>query len=126
MRVTLQTLFQRPGRLLLITVSLCALSHTAHAASYLADLEAEANSTNVQADKDSEAAWSYKTQGISENLPAEMEQGAFEQSLRDNYYGSFLFYEKLSQWNKKQVYNTYLESNDIHKIRREIKIRMTK
>jgi hypothetical protein len=50
----------------------------------------------------------------------------FEQALRDNYYGSFLFYSKLSEWNKKQVYNTYVESNDIEQIRREIKIRMTK
>jgi hypothetical protein len=126
MRFTLHTLFQRPGRLFLITLSLFALPPATHAASYLADLEAEAKSTDVQVDKDREAAWSQKTQGISDNLPAGMDQEAFEQSLRDNYNGSFLFYEKLSLWNKKQVYNTYVETNDIHKIRREIKIRMTK
>jgi hypothetical protein len=126
MHLRLLTPFQRPARLLAITVSLLALSPCVSANSYLSDLEAEANSTTVEAGKDSELNWSHKKQGLSESLPAGMTQEEFEKSLRTNYYGSFLFYDKLSEWNKKQVYNTYQESHDIEQVRREIKIRMTK
>jgi hypothetical protein len=126
MHLSLQTLFQQPTRLLVIVASLLASSPCVYANSYLADLEAEANSTDVQADEESESTWSLKKQGLSEGLQPGLAQDKFEQSLRNNYYGSFLFYEKLAPWNKKQVYNTYQESNDIEDIRREIKKRMIK
>jgi hypothetical protein len=126
MRLTLHTLLQQPARLLLITATLFALSPYPCTASYLADLEAEAKSTDVQGEPNNEQAWSHKTLGMSDELPKGMTQEEFEKNLQKNYYGSFIFYDKLSQWNKKQVYNTYVETNDIEQIRREIKIRMTK
>lgn len=126
MRVTLHTLLQRPARLLMVTAALSAFSPYAGADSYLSDLEAEAKSTDVQGNPNDEQAWSHKTQGMSEELSKGMTHEEFEQSLKKNYYGSFIFYDKLSQWNKKQVYNTYVETNDIEQVRREIKIRMTK
>lgn len=122
----LQALVPRPTSILLITAALLALSPGLSGASYLADLEAEAKSTDVQAGPNNEQAWSHKTQGISEELHKGMTHEEFEQNLKQNYYGSFIFYDKLSQWNKKQVYNTYVETNDIEQVRREIKIRMTK
>ncbi|MCW8919789.1 MAG: hypothetical protein OQL08_13365 [Gammaproteobacteria bacterium] len=126
MHLPLQTLFQRPARLLIITASLLISAPSLCVGSYLADLEAEAGSTDVQAGEESELNWSHKKQGLSDGLQSGLTHEEFEQSLRDNYYGSFLFYEKLSPWNKKQVYKTYVESNDVEKIRREIKKRMTK
>lgn len=126
MRLTLHTLLQQAARLLLITATLFALAPHPCSASYLADLEAEAKSTDVQGEPNDEQTWSHKTQGISDELRKGMTHEEFEQSLKKHYYGSFIFYDKLSQWNRKQVYNTYVETNDIEQIRREIKIRMTK
>lgn len=97
-----------------------ALSH----ASYLSDLEAEANSTG--ADTKPEATWTHKQQGLSDSFSRGMDQKGFEQSLRDNYYGSFIFYEKLSDWDKMKVFETYQSTNSIDRIRDEIKARMTK
>ena len=124
MRFILYSVLKQPFRLLLIT-SLLYLSPALHADSYLSDLEAEANSTDVQVEEETET-WSHRKQGLSESFRENMTHEEFEQSLRDNYYGSFIFYEKLSKWNKKKVFKTYQATNDIEQIRNEIKKRMTK
>ncbi len=95
-------------------------------ADYLSELEAEAKSTGTQAEQPDASAWTPDKQGIASGLRKGMTHEEFEKSLHDNYYGSFLFYDKLSQWNKKQVFDVYQKSNDIEQVRNEIKSRMTK
>ena len=113
------------GRLSLL-IWLFQLSPSALAASYLSELEAEANSTDVQAEPSGDSGWSHKKQGLEENLPKGLAQEEFEKTLKENYYGSFLFYEKLSEWNKKKVFDTYQEGGTVERVRNEIKNRMTK
>lgn len=125
MRTQLYNLFHQPIRFI-VMASLLFLAPYAHADSYLADLEAEANSTDVQEEEGVKETWSHKRQRLSDSLSKNLTHEQFEESLRDNYYGSFIFYEKLSKWNKKKVYETYQNTNDIEEIRAEIKTRMTK
>jgi hypothetical protein len=125
MRFILYRSFKQPGRLIFIT-SLLYLTAPGAYAGYLSDLEAEANSTDVQVEEDSGSTWSRTKQGATENLREGLTHEEFEQSLRDNYFGSSIFYEKLSDWNKKKVFETYQTTSDIEKIRNEIKTRMTK
>ncbi|MEN8170943.1 MAG: hypothetical protein ABFS08_12040 [Pseudomonadota bacterium] len=125
MRTQLYKLFHQPLRFI-VMASLLILTPYALADSYLADLEAEANSTDVQEEEGIKETWSHKKQGLSDSLSKNLTHDKFEESLRDNYYGSFIFYKKLSKWHKKKVYETYQNTNDIEKIRTEIKTRMTK
>lgn len=117
--------FRLLGKLFLL-VWLFQLSPNALANSYLSELEAEANSTDVQAEPSGDPGWSHKKQGLEENLPKGLAQEEFEKTLKENYYGSYLFYEKLSEWNKKKVFETYQEGGTVEQVRNEIKNRMTK
>lgn len=113
--------------LLALLVSL-QLSSPALANSYLSELEAEANNTGEQPQTTAKpnGGWPKTKQRLSSQLDDGLSHEEFEQSLRDNYYGSFIFYNRLSDWNKKQVYASYQKNNDIEMIRNEIKNRLTK
>ena len=109
-----------------LLLSLVIFAHTSPADSYLADLEAEANSTDVQIDEERQHATSRTTPGKDETLRSGMSKGEFDQVLKENYYSHFIFYEKLSKWNQKQIYKRYTTDNDLESIRHEIIGRMPK
>jgi len=116
----------QPWHLLLLAALLLQPSPCVHASSYLSELEAEARSTNVDTENSSVTSKSPSNEGLAQGLPQGLTQEQFEQYLKQNYYGSYLFFAKLSEWNKRKVYDTYLESNDIEQVRNEIKNRMLK
>ena len=103
------------------------LTATVQANSYLSELEAEANSTEGGTTAPAqESTWSHSKQRLSKTLKKGLDQKQFTQALRDNYYGSYVFYDRLNEWNKQQVYKVYQDTNDIELVRTEIKKRMTK
>lgn len=116
----------RKAAQLSIMAFLIQLPTYSYAESYLSELEAEANSTDVQADEQTKLDWSYRDQDLSEEFPADLSHEQFEQYLKTNQLALSLFYEKLSRWNKKKVYQTYQQSHSVGLVRNEIKTRMTK
>ena len=101
------------------------------ATSYLNELEAEAartdNEQNTPATtpKESKPAWTAGQQSLSENIPAGLNKEQFEQKLKQNYFGSHLFYSKLSATDQQRVYEDYKKDNSINHIRESIKSHMT-
>ena len=59
-------------------------------------------------------------QAADAGIPADLDQGGFENLLRARYIGSFMFYNKLSDADKKAVYDEYTSSKDIEVIRKKI------
>lgn len=108
-----------------LALLLLALS-TQGNADYLSELEAEAKASGGTTEESDKNAWSPDKHGITEGLHKGMSFEEFEKTLHDNHYGSFVFYEKLSPWDKKQVYEAYQKSNSMETVRNEIKSRMTK
>lgn len=108
---------------------LALLAHlpiSANAQSYLSELEAEANSMETEQETDGTKSWSYRDQTLSEKLPKGLSHEEFEKHLEKNHFALSIFYVKLSDWNKKMVYETYQQSHSVEKVRDEIKARMTK
>ncbi len=57
--------------------------------------------------------------GITELFPG-LSQQHFELVLKDNYIGSYLFYKRLSQPKKEEVYRYYQSNSDPAMIRKKI------
>ena len=57
-----------------------------------------------------------------ENLPKGMAQDAFESVLRDNFYGTYLFYQRLNTADRRTVYYRYTkaESTNLENVRKNI------
>lgn len=111
--------------ILVLSPLLLLCSHV-HADSYLDALEDEANSTDVQADEKSLIDWSRKNDDTGEKFPKDLTQEEFARLLKNAYNSLSIYYEDLSEWNKKKVYQVYQETLSVELVRREIKIRMTK
>ncbi len=54
---------------------------------------------------------------ISDELPVGLTLGAFERSLQTRYFGTYVFYESLSEQDREGVYETYLRDSHIAAIR---------
>ncbi len=111
---------------ILVLSPLLLLCSPVHADSYLDALEDEANSTDVQADEKSLIDWSRKNDDTGEKFPKDLTQEEFARLLKNAYNSLSIYYEDLSEWNKKKVYQVYQETLSVELVRREIKIRMTK
>ena len=57
-----------------------------------------------------------------ENLPNSMPQDEFESVLRDNFYGTYLFYQRLNSADRRTVYYRYskAESTNLENVRKNI------
>lgn len=61
--------------------------------------------------------WSASGQGLAEGLPANLSQEQFEAALKSSYFGTFVFYNKLSDADKAKVYAAYQSDGQISHIR---------
>lgn len=53
-----------------------------------------------------------------------LDKTGFEQALRTNFYGSYLFYSALGNPEQQDVYQEYTNNNDIEYLREVIKAKM--
>jgi len=51
-----------------------------------------------------------------EQLPEDLDFGGFEQSLQKSAFGTFVFYDKLTEPNKQKVYDGYRQDRNISAI----------
>lgn len=65
----------------------------------------------------SSSDWSLSGQSLGEGLPSNLSQEKFEEVLKKLYYGTYAFYSNLTAGDALKVYNAYLETSDIDKIR---------
>ncbi|WP_127475066.1 hypothetical protein [Sulfurivermis fontis] len=62
-------------------------------------------------------AWSASGQGLAEELPVNLSQEQFEAALKSSYFGTFVFYNKLTDADKAKVYEEYKANAQISHIR---------
>lgn len=58
--------------------------------------------------------------GIQTAIPKGLSQPQMEEWLMANYFGSYMFYNKLSDSNKQEVYSTYTSGGTISEVRDKI------
>lgn len=113
--------------LLLAGIGVVAVSHGADD-DYLKALRAEtqaltgtaaARATSAPATGESKPApgWSATGQGLGEELPANLSREQFEAALKSSYFGTYMFYTKLSEQDKAVVYTAYQDNGQIANIR---------
>ena len=106
------------GLILIIT----SLGGSSVSASYLDELEREAaRSFEVPAATtqpgQAEARHNILTSGHENQIQPELDKEGFEQALQNNFYGSYLFYSRLSAQDQQAVYQEYTQNNDIEHLR---------
>lgn len=52
-----------------------------------------------------------------ERLPLGLQQGGFETTLREQFMGTYLFYQRLSTQNKRKVFEIYRKDNRVNSVR---------
>ena len=53
-------------------------------------------------------------------MPKGLDMAGFEDAMKKKFFGSYLFYSKLSDEQKQLAYETYRQDNDIETIRKKI------
>ncbi|HEX9802076.1 MAG TPA: hypothetical protein VGB35_02370 [Gammaproteobacteria bacterium] len=97
------------------------------ASSYLEQLEAEATADSSPAPKPpaGRSNWSQQQTSLSEKLDTGLDIGQFEESLKQRFYGSYLFYSTLNDTKQQVVFQEYRKNSDIEHVREAIKAQMT-
>jgi hypothetical protein len=132
----MQRVIHYPSTGTTVTLLFCGLlfspGHVA-ASSYLQQLEAEAAATDSPTAKPTaheppanSANWSRQQTSLSEKLDPGLTIGQFEESLKQRFYGSYLFYSALNDTKQQAVYQEYQKDNDIEHLREVIKAQMTR
>lgn len=110
-----------PGKikLLYLIVSLWGIPVYGEAASvdeYLREVEEDAKrlATNPVRAEDGVILDTLDTAG---RLPLGLEQEGFERILREQYRGTYLFYQRLNAQNKLDVFNIYKKDNRVSTVR---------
>lgn len=108
------------------TVLLCCGVIQPAYASYIDALEQEAaRGVNEHPATDiTPSAVTIASMGGEEQLPPGLGRAEFEATLQREFYGSYVFYSTLSESHKSQVYQEYINNNDIEHLRRVIRIKM--
>lgn len=121
-----------PDRYKPIAILICALmfNPAAQAASsYLQQLEAEAAATDntpTAAEPPANSTnWSPQQTSLSEKLDTGLSIGQFVESLKQRFYGSYLFYSTLNDARQQVVFQAYQKDSDIEHVREAIKAQMT-
>lgn len=87
-------------------------------------LDPESRPTAQLSIQDSDAALPGSTSGSDAGAIQELIPGLtveqFEQILKNNYMGSYLFYSRLDDGGKKEAYGFYLNNPDSKKLREKI------
>ena len=120
---------------LISIASLCFLFQAAHA-SYIDELEHEAvrglgdrqgslaNAPVSPTSNSPTLSGAVTHIGDEEHLQSGLDRAAFEYALRQEFYGSFVFYSTLSEEHKSLVYQAYTHNNEIEHLRRVIRTKM--
>jgi len=87
---------------------------------YLDALEAEAGNVAAAGIGGQGAATAKEPAQMSGELPPDLDMAGFEESLRKQLFGSYLFYKNLSDTNKRAVYAEYQKTRRIEDIRNKI------
>ena len=119
---------------LCVAMMLWQLPGTSAAAdqSYLNALEQEADTIDMTAPADTpspgtpQPSSQLPTNTPKETLSKGMSKAEFETELQQNFFGSYLFYSKLSDQGKENVYQEYLKRDDVAYLREVIKQELTK
>ena len=120
--------FNVAGILVSLLSGLVVCSGASAAGSYLQELEAEAASTDNSAEQAAPAStqnWSKQQTTASEKLDSGLSKPQFEDSLKNRFYGSYLFYSTLNDQKQQSVFQEYQKNSDIEYIREVIKVQMT-
>ncbi len=83
---------------------------------YLDVLNEEAGTETVNK---SNSEWKNTKFSLKNNIDASTQE-IFEEHLKAEYFGSYVFYQKLSPQEKESVYNEFKNSNDIETVRNKI------
>lgn len=92
----------------------------AEADSVAVDPASEKQETNVLDQAPTLGGWSNQDQSMSLDLPANLEREDFEESLKLNFYGSYMFYNRLDEINQAKVYEFYQSNPTIEPVRERI------
>jgi len=114
-------------------VGLCGIAMAAVALAaddaYLKALEAEAQvlsgkpaekAAPAAAANTSKKGWALSDQIIGGELPKELSQPDFEATLENSFYGTYMFYLKLNEAEKVNVYQEYQRNGTIENIRNKV------
>lgn len=110
-----------------LLLTLLSFSEISMANSYLQELENEAAATasHEQADTADKPDWEQQQTGATDNIAPGLIRAHFEEALKSQFYGSYLFYSSLNEEKQRHVYQEYLRHNDIEHLRETIKSQMT-
>lgn len=117
-------MFLTPGfyaktRLLCLIGSLLIVPSYGRAAStedYLREVESDAKRL-ATSQVPTENAGILNTLSSVERLPLGLRQGDFETTLREQFVGTYLFYQRLNAQNKRKVFEIYNKDNRVSSVR---------
>lgn len=110
---------------LISSILLIPSSHATSYQEYLSQIEAEAKGLastlkTTQSKRVPTASSMATTPDIptaKERLPLGLQQEAFEATLREDFVGTYAFYQKLSSKNKQRIFQLYQQDNRVSVIR---------
>ena len=82
------------------------------------------NATSVE--KKPQSDWSFSSQSLSNGLPPNLAHKEFERALKKLYYGTYVFYLKLTLRQANDVFDVYQKGISIEKLRDIIMINYRK
>jgi hypothetical protein len=83
---------------------------------YLREMESDAKrlATSPETTQDADI---LDTLGSAERLPLGLQQGDFETLLREQFMGTYLFYQRLNAQSKRKVFKIYQKDNRVSSVR---------
>lgn len=115
------------GRVLVLALALglvgagfTPVAQAADNGDYLEALDAEAGNVAASKANTPKPRDTNDPQQISGEFPPNLDAQGFENELRKQLFGSYLFYKKLSDANKRAVYTEYQKTRRIEDIRSKI------
>jgi hypothetical protein len=66
------------------------------------------------------SGWSQDVQSMSQDLPPNLGKEDFEEAMKVNFYGSYMFYNRLDAGEQEQVFEFYQTTPSIKAVRERI------
>jgi hypothetical protein len=66
------------------------------------------------------SGWSQDIQSMSQDIPPSLGKEDFEEAMKVNFYGSYMFYNRLDDGEQQEVYDYYRKNPSIQAIRERI------
>jgi hypothetical protein len=92
----------------------------AEADSVVVDPETEKQKPSPLEQVPAQGGWSTQDQSMSLDLPPDLDRDDFEESLKLNFYGSYMFYNRLDDSAQEEVYQLYRQNPSIEPVRKRI------